>query len=588
MFQKNDNSQPKKQKNFDRWLKDYLKKKGLLEDENIRELEKISKKKNIPFHEVVYDKEVLDIPDLIKLARKVMAYDVIDLDETPANEDNIRAIPKDLIYKYHMIPLEIDRSSRTIVMAMCDPSNLMALDEVRKVTKLTPKPTFVVFAQIKDAIENNESLSDINKLLEEMKSMQVDVEEDNEYDDEDEVLNPTNTNTNEPIVVRMLNSILSEAVASEASDIHVEPMENSIRIRMRIDGILVEKVKGLDKKFISQLNSRIKVISNMDISETRRPQDGRFRVNIDGKIVDFRVSTMNTQYGEKTVLRLSGQTQVSTTLESLGFDQREADIMRKLADKPYGMILVTGPTGSGKSTSLYGMLGYLNTPEHNIVTIEDPIERQIKGVIQTSVNRKADITFATGMKTILRQDPDIIMVGEIRDRETAEMGIQAALTGHLVLSTLHTNDSVGSITRLMDMGIERFKIPSSVLGTLAQRLMRKNCENCIEDYKPTPEEFALMKSIADRFGLEIEEDITLKKGVGCKRCSDTGYRGREGVFEILEMNEEIKNLTLEGASHSTIKDKAIEGGMKTMEYRALEKVLSGLTTAEEIKRVLFV
>ena len=572
-------SRVRKIRNFDKWLSDYIRDLGSINSNVYQGLVEEAENKKIPFHEVVIEHGLLSPTKIIELAEEVLAFEVINLEEIDVNEDAFKEIPKYLIDKYNILPLEIDSRKNQIILAMTDPSDLIAIDEIKLQTKYRVKPVFAISTQIKAIIESFSDYSDIGSLIEEMNSLEINIEEETLEEVTEE------TEGDEPVIVRMVNSILSEAILSNASDIHIEPMEHYVRVRMRIDGLLVEKIKHLDKKFLPAIISRLKVMSLLDIAECRKPQDGRFKVRISGKSVDIRVSTMLTQYGEKMVLRLANKNLVMESLESLGLSKEEATLIKKLSERPYGLILATGPTGSGKSTTLYGVLNYVNNPNKNIVTIEDPIERQIKGVIQTSVSEKAGVTFESGLRTILRQDPDIIMVGEIRDKGTAEMAIQAALTGHLVLSTLHTNDAAGSITRLIDMGIDVFKLPAAVLAVVAQRLIRRVCTNCSEKYTPHVDELALLNKFSKE---EIDENIQLYKAVGCRKCSNTGYKGREGIFEILTMEDNIKELILSGASLRDIKQQAIENGMKLMEQSAVDKVVKGVTTIDEIKRVIFV
>jgi len=570
----------RKVRNFDKWLSDYIRESGSINNSVYHDLMEEAENKKIPFHEVVIERGLFSSNKLIELAEEVLAFDVINLEEIDVNEEAFKQFPEYLIEKYNILPIKIDESKNQIIIAMTDPSDLIAIDEIKAQTKYRLKPVFAISPQIKTIIESFKDYSDIGSIIEEMNGLEINIEEDNKIEDVTE-----ESEGDEPVIVRMVNSILSEAIISNASDIHIEPMEHHVRVRMRIDGLLVEKIKHLDKKFLPAIVSRIKVMSLLDIAESRKPQDGRFKVRISGKSVDIRVSTMLTQYGEKIVLRLANKSLAIESLESLGFSKEESDLVKKLSEKPYGLILTTGPTGSGKSTTLYGMLNYVNNPNKNIVTIEDPIERQIKGVIQTSVSEKSGVTFESGLRTILRQDPDIIMVGEIRDKGTAEMAIQAALTGHLVLSTLHTNDAAGSITRLIDMGVDAFKIPAAVLAVIAQRLIRRICPHCAEKYTPHVDELALLKKF---YKGEIDSNIQLYKAVGCRKCSNTGYKGREGIFEILTIEDNIKELILSGASLKEIKQQAIENGMKLMEESAVEKVIKGVTTIDEIKRVIFV
>jgi len=354
-----------------------------------------------------------------------------------------------------------------------------------------------------------------------------------------------------------------------------------VRVRFRIDGVLHE-IMFIQKRYQAAIVSRIKIMSDMDISERRIPQDGRIKANIRGEVYDFRVSTLPGVFGEKVVLRILGRGSISLTLESLGFSEHNYERYLKMLKTPYGIILVTGPTGSGKSTTLYASLNMINSPDINIITVEDPVEYQLPGIHQVQVNPKAGLTFASALRSILRQDPDVVLVGEIRDEETARIAIQAALTGHLVLSTLHTNDAPSAVTRLIDMGIEPFLISSSLLGAVAQSLVRPICPNCKAPYEPTKEEIEAIKATLGDIDLS---NITFYKGKGCPKCNGKGYKGRTAIHEIMLMNDEIRELVLKKASRETIKEVARKYGMVTLREDGMQKVLKGITTVEEVMRV---
>ncbi|MDR7489743.1 MAG: GspE/PulE family protein, partial [Armatimonadota bacterium] len=381
-------------------------------------------------------------------------------------------------------------------------------------------------------------------------------------------------------VVRLVNMIIEDAVRERASDIHIEPQRSGLLVRYRIDGVLHDVMKPpLNLK--SPLISRVKIMADMDIAERRKPQDGRIHLRTAGRAIDLRVSTLPTVYGEKVVMRILDQSTPLIGLSHLGFHSETLSQWEAAVNKPYGMILVTGPTGSGKSTTLYGTLNTLNTLEKNIVTVEDPVEYQLPRINQVQVNPKAGLTFATGLRSILRQDPDIIMVGEIRDRETAEIAVQAALTGHLVLSTLHTNDAASAVSRLVDMGIEPFLVSSSVIAILAQRLARQICSDCKTGYSPPPDALK-------RLGLDTAEGVTLYRGAGCEACRHTGYKGRIGVFELLVVTDSLRELIVRRAPAAELKAQAVREGMRTLRDDGLEKVLSGVSTIDEILRVVYV
>jgi type IV pilus assembly protein PilB len=383
-------------------------------------------------------------------------------------------------------------------------------------------------------------------------------------------------------IVKLVNGIFVNAIKSEASDIHVEPYENSLRVRYRIDGVMYT-VMNLPTKIRAALTSRIKIMSKLDIAERRLPQDGRIKLKLGKKRdIDFRVSVLPCLFGEKTVLRLLDKGNLQVDLTKLGFEQAALDDFMEALNKPYGMLLVTGPTGSGKTTTLYSALNYLNKPDTNIMTAEDPVEFNFMGINQVQVKEEIGLTFAAALRSFLRQDPDIIMVGEIRDFETAEIGVKAALTGHLVLSTLHTNDAPGTISRLLNMGIEPFLVSSSVILILAQRLARRICAQCKEEEK-------LPAAALIKIGFSEEEAESMKcyKGKGCQVCNGTGYKGRVALYEVMPIRDELKELILEGASTSDIKKAAIRLGMKTLRMSGLTKVAEGVTTIDEVMRVTF-
>ena len=381
----------------------------------------------------------------------------------------------------------------------------------------------------------------------------------------------------EPAIIRLVNLIIMKAVKEKASDIHIEPEQEVLKARFRVDGMLHEAI-SLSKPLQAAVISRIKIMANLDIAERRAPQDGRFNIKMEGREIDVRVSCMPTLYGENVVMRLLDVSSALLKLEDMGFPKEVLEKYNKLITRPYGIILVTGPTGSGKTTTLYASLSKINTIEKNIVTVEDPIEYRLSGIRQTQVNPKVKLTFANGLRSLLRQDPDIIMVGEMRDLETAEMAIQAALTGHLVFSTLHTNDAPGAVTRMIDMGLEPFLISSSVAAVLAQRLLRTICPKCKEKYTPTKE---ALKDI----GLNEKEKIEFYRGKGCSKCANTGYKGRIGIFELMMLDEKIRNLIVAKTTLEEIRKQAVASGMITLKENGIGKIKEGLTTIEEVLRV---
>ncbi|MCM8784377.1 MAG: type II secretion system ATPase GspE [Candidatus Omnitrophica bacterium] len=483
----------------------------------------------------------------------------------------IKLVPEEIARKHKLIPLFMLED--TLTLAMANPQNIVALDEIRLKTKL--KYVDVVMAgktEIENAINQYYGGSgDVGTIIED-----INIEELRRVseDTSPELLAQI---AEETPVIKLTNLLLQEAIKSKASDIHIEPELNMLRVRYRIDGILHEAYK-LPKQVSGLIISRIKILGGLDIAEKRKPQDGRFRINLDNREIDIRLSSFPTMHGENLVMRILDKSSVLLRLVDLGFGLLDLEKFNALIHAPYGIILVTGPTGSGKTTTLYAALSEINSPEINIMTIEDPIEYQIPLLRQTQINPKAGLTFATGLRSILRQDPDVVMVGEIRDLETADIAIQAALTGHLVFSTLHTNDSAGALTRLIDMGIEPFLVSSSVIGVIAQRLVRIICPHCKVEYT-SPEE------VLKNLNLEPKSGEKFYRGAGCEKCKKTGYSGRKGIFEVLVINEEIRKLIVSKASASVIKQTAVSQGMTTLMGDGLNKARMGITTLEEVLRL---
>ncbi len=413
------------------------------------------------------------------------------------------------------------------------------------------------------------------KLIQEKLSLEnIKVEKEEHEEESEDIL----FQRDDSPAVRLVNTVLIKASSVSASDIHFEPYEDETIVRIRMDGVLHDYTK-IPNSLYQEVVSRIKVMAKLNVAEKRVPQDGKIRVRIGSKDYDIRVSTIPTLHGERVVLRLLEKTGNLLTLDELGLSKEDVEKVKRLAQRPYGIVLVTGPTGAGKSTTLYAMLLHVKNPKKNIITIEDPVEYQVKGISQIQVNPKVGLTFAAGLRSILRQDPDIIMVGEIRDPETAEVAVQAALTGHLVLSTLHTNDAPSAVTRLKDMGIEPFLIASSLEGVIAQRLVRKVCEHCKESYEPTREELR-------ELGLPENSNFVFYRGKGCEHCLGTGYRGRTGIFEVLELDEELKKLINQTQDANEIRKLARKKGFKTMLEDGIDKILKGITTSSEVLSVI--
>lgn len=506
------------------------------------------------------------------------------------SKDVIKIVPENICRHQALIPVSLEDNILTV--AMSDPLNVFTVDDLRVMTGYEIKVVISSEAEIKSAIEKNysekDSMEDILKTIDESKntgtgslgnlgSLEVVKEEEEDQPD----IASLEAAGEEAPVVKLVNLLLTGAVKAGASDIHIEPFEKSLRTRYRIDGVLHE-VSSPPRRMRAAIVSRIKIMANLDIAERRLPQDGRIKVKVTGKAIDLRVSILPTAFGEKVVMRILDASSLCLDLTKLGFEPDVLPIYQKHIDIPFGIILVTGPTGSGKSTTLYSSLSTLNYPDRNIMTIEDPVEYVLEGINQVQAKPDIGLTFAAGLRSFLRQDPDIIMVGEIRDAETAEIAINAALTGHLVFSTLHTNDASGAVTRLTNMGIEPFLTASTVNMVIAQRLVRVICEHCKEDYQ-VPASF--IRDLGQKY--DDEKPVLLYRGKGCDHCTNTGYRGRLACYEILVVNDEIRDLILERASTHLVKQKSRERGMITLREAAFRKVLSGVTTVEEMMRVTF-
>jgi len=489
----------------------------------------------------------------------------MDLTEYLIDQEVISLVPENVACKFKLVPLF--KIGQTLTLAMTNPKDIVALDEVRKVSGFdTVEAVLSTEEGIQGTIEAYYATANsVNEIVDSIGKEEL-------IKDEELDLNEVAV---EAPIIKLVNVIIVKAVKGRASDIHIEPEESSLRVRNRIDGVLHEVYK-LPRRLHRGITSRIKILADMDIAESRRPQDGKMRLKLEGKNLDMRVSTFPTVHGENIVIRILDKSSVILGLKELGFSEDNLGSFDKLIHNPNGILLVTGPTGSGKTSTLYAALTTINSLEKNIITIEDPVEYELPLIRQTQVNPKAGITFANGLRAILRQDPDMIMVGEIRDKETAEIAVRAALTGHLVFSTLHTNDSTSALTRLIDMGVEPFLISSSVIGILAQRLVRCICEKCKEVY--TPDQTIL----AD---LNIKKGQKFYKGKGCKKCGNNGFLGRTGIFELLMVDDQIRDLANEKASASQIKEACLKKGMKFLLDDGMEKVASGITTIEEVLRV---
>ncbi|MGC8834559.1 MAG: type II secretion system ATPase GspE [Armatimonadota bacterium] len=477
-------------------------------------------------------------------------------------------VPSEFAMRHQLIPLRSE--DHTITVAMANPLDVQPLDDLRLVTGCEIKPAIASPSEIKRAIEQFY----MEKMIQDISEQEADITAEEAPDIADLQRMAT-----EALVIQLVNLIIHQAVQERASDIHIEPFERELRVRYRIDGVLRE-VQAPPKRLHPAIVSRIKILADMNIAERRLPQDGRIQLRVSGRRIDIRVSTIPTLYGESVVMRILDKSMGLLTLEELGMQDQALEQFRRLISVPHGMILVTGPTGSGKSTSLYAALMEIYSVEKKIITIEDPVEYQLPGVNQIQVRPNIGLTFASGLRHIVRQDPDVIMVGEIRDPETADIAINAALTGHLVFSTLHTNDAAGAITRLLDMGVEPYLVASTLIGSIAQRLVRRICTKCKTPTTVRPEYLR-------QIGLTPEDlnGRTLYAGAGCEECGRTGYKGRIGVFEMLTVDDEIRRMIVERASATVIKQYAVSKGMTTLLGDGREKVLEGISTVDEVLRV---
>jgi len=473
----------------------------------------------------------------------------------------------------------IARLNGKLFVAMADPTNILAVDDLKRRVQLEIVPMIATEKAVTEALAGVHGGANMTQVLRQVAdevAQSADVEVQTAKREEID-LDRLATDSEDAPVIKIVNLILVQAIKEKASDIHIEPFQRTLKLRYRIDGELVA-AESPPKALQLAITSRIKILAGLNIAERRVPQDGRFRINVLGKEVDLRISILPTAYGEKIVIRILDKSALTGSLEQMGLDEGTLGKFRKAIDAPHGMILVTGPTGSGKTTTLYSVLQELNNPQYNIVTVEDPIEYELTGINQVSVRADIGLDFASALRSILRQDPDIVMVGEIRDNETADIAVKAALTGHQVLSTLHTNDAAGAITRLDDMGIEPFLISSSIIMTCAQRLVRRVCTNCREEFVPEPEIF-------EKLNIEQTEGVVFFHGVGCDRCKSRGYLGRLAIVEALPVSEAIRRLIIKRASAAVIKNQAVNEGMKTLRMVGIDKAIEGVTTLEEIWRV---
>lgn len=554
-------------------LGDVLMSRGLINQNQLNMALKEQKEKGRMLGEMLVELGYVTQEKINDILCEMLNIEFIDL-QVEEPEENVRdLIPEEVMRKYTLVPMRYDKNNSGVIqVAMADPMNILAMDDINIITGKQVAPYLANASDIRAYFDRVFGKKQAQNIAEMYKKEQGLVQEESE----EEKLRKEDVE-NAPIV-QLVNSIIEQAARQRASDIHIEPFEESIRVRYRVDGVLREVIE-YDKSLLGAITARLKIMSGMDISEKRKPQDGRITIIVDNREYDIRVSNLPTVYGEKVVMRLASKEGFKKQKSDLGLTPTDLVKFDNILKNPHGIILVTGPTGSGKSTTLYTALSSLNSEEVNIITVEDPVEANIDGINQVQVNNKADMTFANALRSILRQDPDIIMIGEIRDSETAEIAVRASITGHLVVSTLHTNSTANSISRLADMGVEPYLIADSLVGIIAQRLVRRLCE-CKKPRLATAEE-------KEELAVDPSEDIVLYEPCGCKMCDNTGYKGRIGIYEIMTITPKIKSMIARGKSADEIKEQAIEEGMSTLKASAAKYVLDGTTSMSEMVKVTY-
>jgi type IV pilus assembly protein PilB len=548
-------------------LGDLLLENNLITQPQLEKALDIQKKNGTRLGKVLSDLNYISENSMIEVLEFQLGIPHIDLSNMCVIPAAAALIPVTLAERHQVIPVKI--SGNKLTLAMVDPTNFYAIDDIRMASGFDVEPVIATEKDVLRAIRECYGVQDlVEKAVNKMRP-------------EDLSLTAELQTAEDAPIIGLVNSFLSQAIKDIASDIHIEPQDKTLRVRFRIDGLLRE-VGSFPRDIHPAIVARIKIISEMDIAEKRVPQDGRIKIKEAGRDVDVRVSTLPTIMGEKVVMRLLDQNAVILDINKLGFSTENLKKYRNFYSQSYGMVLVTGPTGSGKTTTLYSTLSKVNSPNENIITLEDPVEYRLAGINQVQINPKAGLTFASGLRSVLRQDPNIVLVGEIRDSETADIAIRAALTGHLVFSTLHTNDAAGTITRLLDMDVEPFLVASSVLGVVAQRLVRTICPDCKENYTPPPDSLERLF-----LGVEPNSPMTLYRGVGCSHCNHTGYRGRMAIHEVMPITSQIREAINRKASSDEISNIAITQGMSTMCQDGIQKALTGLTDIREVMRVAY-
>ncbi|MEO5826406.1 MAG: type IV-A pilus assembly ATPase PilB [Gemmatimonadales bacterium] len=554
-------------------LGDLLLSQGLVTREQLTQALREQRTSHQRLGYILVKQGVIDELELTKVLARQYRMPAVDLTHFDVDPKILRLIPADLALKRMVLPLR--REGRTLTCAVADPADQGLLEDLKFITRFDLFPVLAGEATLRALLEKHYETSDeqLQTILREMEGMGDDVEVVQEEEDEGAAMQAA---VDDAPVVKLINGVLTDAVQRGASDIHIEPFEHEIRIRYRIDGALVEVMKP-PLRMKAALTSRVKILASLNIAERRMPQDGRLKLKMGSRVIDFRVSTLPVLFGEKIVMRILDKGNLTLDLTKFGFEPKaEQDLMRAILN-PYGMVLVTGPTGSGKTTTLYSALQRINTVDTNIMTAEDPVEYNLPGINQVQVRNEIGLTFASALRSFLRQDPNIIMIGEIRDLETGGIAIKAALTGHLVLSTLHTNDAPSTIVRMIDMGIEAFNVASAVNLVVAQRLVRRICVRCKEPAQYTDAELKVLSTDVD-----LVRSFPFMKGTGCDDCSGTGYRGRAGLYEVMAMSPAIRRLVLVGASTTELRDQAVAEGTLTLRMDGIRKVERGITTVEEV------
>jgi type IV pilus assembly protein PilB len=563
-------------KEDDRKFGELLVRKGIVAQPQLVELLHYKNFSDEDLVQILINKGIANSKEIYHALADFLNLPFIDLQDYSIDPKVLDIVQKDVAYKFKILP--VFKIENSLTVAMADPSNVQAIDNLRRETGFDIEPAVSLENDIQRSLEKHyghiENLdASFNEVIQNIENAKP---KEEELDTSAEKLKQLSA---QAPVVKLVNLIISQAIIDRASDIHIEPEDKSLQVRYRIDGILHESLSP-PKHLQAAIISRLKILAQLDIAESRIPQDGRFQVTVQGREIDLRVSTLPTVYGENVVLRILDKSSLMLNLEDLGFESDALRLFKNMLESSYGVILVSGPTGSGKTTTLYSALQTINTADKNIITVEDPVEYRLKRIRQSQVNVKAGLTFASGLRSILRQDPDIIMVGEIRDQETAKISVEAALTGHLVLSTIHTNDAPGALTRLTEMGVEPFLTASATIGIVAQRLVRKLCDHCKIPYKPNAAALAEL-SIKS----EIATDATLFRGGGCNTCRNTGYKGRLGIYEVMTINQEIQELALSHASSDQIKRAAFRNQMLSLRQDGIMKAVKGVTSLEEVIRV---